>query len=584
MSIANAPAAQAAGGPAVTWSYDNGSYTLKLPASDAWEVKQLAPLNIFCGTNYSNPCATDTFTLPLAASACITVQVDWAGRHDYNSDDYEFCAPEPEPEKMVWVCKIVGSPGDYRVKEGKNPIYVSVNSTDADEAFADSHPSYIVDGEDSACTYTPPPPPEVKEEVGVYWYKVLDNDLDPAWENSGPQTFCESKTGYDWFTSLSCELPTYVCGDGWAYQQDKVRNWTTAGAFPWPSTIVWPHDNIGWPPIYDAKHGWLSELTTVPDCDGPGVTITSGECYYNASQDLSFKPIYLTFNNTSNNVPATFTVNTPYGDLSRTVPAGESVTVRAQDGWQNGVGYEVTVGDEVFNVSVPAFDSCMPIDDANTAVTLLTSCGVAHVELRNDLGTAVARETALVDVYFDGEFHETLSAEGGEVTNADYTFPEDSGDVVVSVKNHADDVLLATATVKTDCLPPASLEGQDLTYRSACSVVPGLYTLVTTTTPWKQGWVSDGNDGWKLADKVYGTSSDATSIVNEASLKELGVTVPKNCVPILAFTGPSEFDAFVRANIWYIMAGVLATIVAGALLIIWSVRRTKPMDEPEAVL
>lgn len=115
------------------------------------------------------------------------------------------------------------------------------------------------------------PPVVVKQEVGLYIYPLLNTAKAPSWANSGKQIFCESKDGTSWFTTLSCTLPSQVCGTGWGYQQDKVKNWTYDGAFKWPSSIQYPVDNIGWPPIYDAKHGLLSELTTVPDCTPPPV-------------------------------------------------------------------------------------------------------------------------------------------------------------------------------------------------------------------------------------------------------------------------------------------------------------------------
>ena len=52
----------------------------------------------------------------------------------------------------VWVCKLIGPPDDPRVKAGKNPIHVSVNSVDADEGFSDAHPSYVVEHSDVICT------------------------------------------------------------------------------------------------------------------------------------------------------------------------------------------------------------------------------------------------------------------------------------------------------------------------------------------------------------------------------------------------------------------------------------------------
>ena len=46
----------------------------------------------------------------------------------------------------VWVCKVVGPQGDYRLSTGKNPIEVSSNAADARQGFSDSHPSFIVEG------------------------------------------------------------------------------------------------------------------------------------------------------------------------------------------------------------------------------------------------------------------------------------------------------------------------------------------------------------------------------------------------------------------------------------------------------
>jgi hypothetical protein len=111
----------------------------------------------------------------------------------------------------------------------------------------------------------------------------------------------------------------------------------------------------------------------------PTASISAGECYYNADQDLSFKPISLTFDNTKSNKAVDFTVSAPYGDLSRTVPAGETVTVQAQDGWQNGVGYEVTANGQTFELNIPAFESCKPAVPTVTPenVWFHDSCGVS---------------------------------------------------------------------------------------------------------------------------------------------------------------------------------------------------------------
>ena len=61
-------------------------------------------------------------------------------------------ANEGQGAEKVWVCKMVGQPGDARPSTGLNPIHVSENSTDAQEAFSDAHPSFVVSGpDDSSC-------------------------------------------------------------------------------------------------------------------------------------------------------------------------------------------------------------------------------------------------------------------------------------------------------------------------------------------------------------------------------------------------------------------------------------------------
>lgn len=60
----------------------------------------------------------------------------------------------------VWVCKLVGPPDDLRVKPGKNPIHVSVNSLDANEGFSDAHPSYVVAHGDVVCEVPATPAPD----------------------------------------------------------------------------------------------------------------------------------------------------------------------------------------------------------------------------------------------------------------------------------------------------------------------------------------------------------------------------------------------------------------------------------------
>lgn len=58
---------------------------------------------------------------------------------------------EDEAHEEVWVCKLTSQPRDPSVKEGKNPIYVGVDSTHAQNGLSDAHPSYIVESGDVEC-------------------------------------------------------------------------------------------------------------------------------------------------------------------------------------------------------------------------------------------------------------------------------------------------------------------------------------------------------------------------------------------------------------------------------------------------
>ena len=55
-------------------------------------------------------------------------------------------------ERFVWVCKVIGEEGNYRLSPGKNPIKVSVDALDEDGEFPDAQPSYLV-GEGETCTW-----------------------------------------------------------------------------------------------------------------------------------------------------------------------------------------------------------------------------------------------------------------------------------------------------------------------------------------------------------------------------------------------------------------------------------------------
>lgn len=115
-------------------------------------------------------------------------------------------------------------------------------------------------------TVEPGPPlesPVAVYEVAFYVYPKLDPNAPASWSNSGVQDLIATAPGVDWFTEFPGNLPAYVCGPGWGVQQDKVSH---GGTFVWPESIEYPHDNIGWPPIYAAQHTDLEMYIDVPDC------------------------------------------------------------------------------------------------------------------------------------------------------------------------------------------------------------------------------------------------------------------------------------------------------------------------------
>jgi len=103
-------------------------------------------------------------------------------------------------------------------------------------------------------------------QIGLYVYKKLNSAAPASWSNSGPQTFIASKDGTapdDWYTGIE-SLPEVVCGDGWGYQQDATKSATPVDLAN--AVIEYPNFTVGWPPIYAAKHGELSDLIEVPEC------------------------------------------------------------------------------------------------------------------------------------------------------------------------------------------------------------------------------------------------------------------------------------------------------------------------------
>ncbi|WP_265522453.1 hypothetical protein [Oerskovia flava] len=111
--------------------------------------------------------------------------------------------------------------------------------------------------------------PDTGKEVGLYVYKKLDPAEPPSWENSGRQTLIEHRPGSEWFTELPGDLPTFVCGPGWAAQQDIVHQ---DGSFTWPEFLEYPHVTLG-SALLDWRHHDLDQLVAVPDCESDEVRL-----------------------------------------------------------------------------------------------------------------------------------------------------------------------------------------------------------------------------------------------------------------------------------------------------------------------
>lgn len=85
----------------------------------------------------------------------------------------------------VWVCKFVGSEREgYELKDGENPIHVSRSSTDGEEAFADAHPSFVVDSGDADCEEFPD---EDDDEHDQVMNRDLTVDPDGGFEVGGTE-------------------------------------------------------------------------------------------------------------------------------------------------------------------------------------------------------------------------------------------------------------------------------------------------------------------------------------------------------------------------------------------------------------
>jgi len=130
------------------------------PAPDAEPSTEPAP---------AEPLVQDPAPQPQGAPPTGSAAVPAASQSTARSPQPEQQGRGNSPQK-VWVCKIVSSdnsPSGFRLKEGKQPIHVSVNALGDDVndtgTFNDRQPSFVVDSDDaSLCSHTEE---TVEEEV-----------------------------------------------------------------------------------------------------------------------------------------------------------------------------------------------------------------------------------------------------------------------------------------------------------------------------------------------------------------------------------------------------------------------------------
>ena len=211
--------------------------------------------------------------------------------------------------------------------------------------------------------------------VALYVYKKVDASRPASWGNSGPQRLVvqdvdnTSKAANGWFTTLDATLlPADVCGAGWAVQQDKA---SFTGAFSFPATITPPVDNIGWPPLYDAKHQNLKTLLTVPLCAGASAAVTLTPATCSAPESIALGAV----------------THASWGALNRSVgPGAYSVTATAESGYRVADGATTKVFSGTLSGKLSADDpacapppSCIPRSAVSYSYDPATNSGVITV-------------------------------------------------------------------------------------------------------------------------------------------------------------------------------------------------------------
>lgn len=267
-----------------------------------------------------------------------------------------------------------------------------------------------------------PAVPAVICEVGLYLYKKTNPAAPASWPNSGPQTLIASQPGSTWFSTFPTVLPENVCGEGWAVQQDKVSH---SGGFTWPTSITYPHDNIGWPPIYAAKHDNLEVYLDVPACESEpqftdaAVAVTDPTCAFGQSLDIAG----FVYDSALVTLQQPIVGNDP-GTLTVVFTINEDVTGTTFDPSSSAENRQVSPDGKTLTITVtlaPALDDdeCMP--------TLpVTNASIAFTAPTCDLGEGLNRsafdfdaELAKLDsvtVDEDGDYVVVFTAIGSKTT------------------------------------------------------------------------------------------------------------------------------------------------------------------------
>jgi hypothetical protein len=106
---------------------------------------------------------------------------------------------EPQDQQnssMVWVCKMVGEPGNAVLASGENPIWV--NEQAAQQIFSDAHASFIVDGPGRRC--------EGEQEQS----NPVNDENDNSENNEPEETTTSSSSGSSSGSSSSDDEPVVL--------------------------------------------------------------------------------------------------------------------------------------------------------------------------------------------------------------------------------------------------------------------------------------------------------------------------------------------------------------------------------------